>query len=209
MLILPGPGGPGGFAADAVLVATQHLGRPGPNGTDPRPRVVAHLGGDWSDLGAAVAHRPDAVLVPDCRGVADLDRLGARLDVAEAECGAADGATAVIASVADSAAGLAALLAAPSLSSRRLVALTWDAARLATDLGAAPDVLHAGPCGLAAALVPVAARAAGVAALAPDGSGENGSAAETCRMWRGLGYAGSLTRTAAEVAMVNSAFDPP
>lgn len=197
-----------GCGADAVVVDPDGLAPWVVDGLA-RPRVVVRLDPLPEDLGAVLAARPDAVLLPDCRGRADLDRLDARLAVAEACYGLEDGATAVLASVAASAAGLAGLAAGRPLAMPRLVALTWDPARLAADLGLARASWTEGPCALAAALVPVAARAAGVPALAPDGLAGDGPVPDGCRLLRGRGYAGRVTRVAEEVAAINAAFGSP
>lgn len=167
----------------------------------PSPLVVIRVRADCDDLAAALALRPDAVLLPDCRGVADVDRIGSRLAVAEAELELADGATGIVASVADGAEGLVALLAGPAFAAAgpRLRALTWDAAGLAAAFGAG-----SGPWGLARDLVPVAARAAGLPALAPEGSCDAGG----LRMLRGMGYSGKVTSEPDEVAAINAAFGP-
>lgn len=204
VLVAPDPRRPADPSGepDAVLltleqaVAAAHLPKA-------EPYMVIRLDDVPDDLSPVLASRPDAVLLADCRGAADLDRLSGRLAVAEAEGGVEDGSTAVLASVADGAAGLAALVAGRWLEppNRRLAALTWDAARLAAGLGGgAEDALALARC-----LVPVAARALGLPALAAD---EDGATGERYAALRRMGYSGAVTRLPGEVAIINAAFDP-
>lgn len=202
----PGPrrtGDPGGEADAVLLDLEQAVAAARPFET--KPCLVIRLDDVPDDLAPALATRPDALLLADCCGTADLHRLSGRLAVAEAESGIEDGSTPVLASVADSAAGLAALVAGRWLepANRRLAALTWDAARLAADLGGgAEDALSLARC-----LVPVAARAAGLPALAADEAGATSTDGRYAALRR-MGYTGAVTRLPGEVAIINAAFDP-
>lgn len=187
--------------ADAVILdfaraAALPLARP------PVPLVAVRVARDQDDLAAVLAIRPDVLVLLDCRGLADVDRIAGRAAVAEAERGFKDGATGVVASVADGAAGLVALMAGPTFAgaSPRLMALTWDPSDLRHAFGE-----HGGAAGLARGLVPVAARAAGLAALAPEDDGDTGDGGASRRM----GYTGQLTRNPARIARINAIFGAP
>ena len=90
----------------------------------PRPRLVVKVSSLLSifieaDLDLVMAAAPEAILLPEVVGGADIQHLAAKLAVREAECGLADGATRIIALVADTARGVLALGTVPG-SSRRL-----------------------------------------------------------------------------------------
>ncbi|GLK75427.1 hypothetical protein GCM10008171_06810 [Methylopila jiangsuensis] len=120
------------------------LGAPWPSGAPPLYLTVDDLDAKGVDdaLARAARHGAAGVLLRRLRASADIERLAARLAVAEARAGSADGALAIVALVA----GAAGLLALPALAGRRprLAALGWDAAALAADLGAAEA---RDPCG--------------------------------------------------------------
>lgn len=157
------------------------------------PRVEA-------DLDAIMPGRPDALLLPQCRSGADVQQLGVKLAVREAELGLDVGATAIVAEA--SAAGL---LALPSFTeaSPRLVALTSEAAPLEPGGGLDHPV-----DALAQALVLLGARAAGVAAFDWDLASDASSVASASRRARWMGFAGRITREVARVEPINAAFGP-
>jgi citrate lyase subunit beta/citryl-CoA lyase len=156
------------------------------------------------DLAAVMPARPDGIVLPGTIGGRDVAHLGAKLAVHEAEHGIADGATRILALAAESA---SAVLALPSLAgaSPRLVALAFDPGPLAADLGAdlgSEPVRHAG------AMLVLAARAAGVAAIQGPSSlpyGPNGLVG-ACRAARSEGFRGKLARDPEEVAIIKAAF---
>ena len=94
--------------------------------------------GTGDDLASALALRPLGIWLPGCVGAADLQHLGARLAVAEAECDLPDGSTRIIASASDTAAGVLALDRLPG-ASQRLAGLVWDEAALGAALGPEAD----------------------------------------------------------------------
>lgn len=156
-----------------------------------------------ADLSAMLALRPDAIVLPEATGAHDIAWLGARLAVAEAELGLADGATRIVARPADAPAGL---LALPSLSaaSPRLAGVIWDGARLGAALNVAPD----SPALLQArTLVQAAARAAGVPIWEVSGaSAQDQALAAACTAARRDGFAGLLTTEPAQIGAINLAF---
>lgn len=143
-----------------------------------------------ADLDAIMEGVPDGVLLPGAVGARDLQHLGAKLAVREAERGLAAGRTRVVAMAADTAAGVLALGTLPG-ASPRLVALGWDPAALAAALGVTPG---GSPLRTARDLLLIAAAAAGVAAIdcGPAGDG----AAEASDPAPRDGFAGTLLRCA-------------
>lgn len=128
---------------------------------------------DAASLEAAMALRPDGLVLPGIAGGVSLARLGARLAVLEAETGATDGAMEIVALI-DTARGVLALDGLPG-ASRRLSGIAWDASGLARDLGLDAPVLpdgrwHPVLVQVRARLV-VAAAAAGVPAIESAGPG--------------------------------------
>ena len=87
------------------------------------------------DLQAAIAGRPDGILLPKCESAADVILLDAKLAVAEAHAGVEDGSTKILALVTETAASLFGL-AGYRGASARLEGLTWGAEDLSADLGA-------------------------------------------------------------------------
>ncbi len=165
-----------------------------------------------SELADIMPGRPDGIVLRGCRSPADVEQLAARLAVHEAELGIEDGATAILGSIADCAAGLMGLMAAGYVGLPRLAGLTWDAARLAEDLRAEPasssvSKPDSGPLALARTMTLVAARAAGILAIDTlEEPARPQSLPEHCRMIRRMGYSGKMVRHAAEVTIVNGAF---
>ena len=141
-------------------------------------------------------------MLTGCTGAPEIQRCGVRLAVREATLGFASGYTAILA--APGPAGLLALAGLPG-SSPRLAALVWDAAEVATALGAS---LSAGEADVAEAFLPLklqlllGARAAGVAAY--DGA-VPGRAIDP-RHARRLGFDGMVASEAGDIAAIDAAF---
>ncbi|MEJ0052751.1 MAG: aldolase/citrate lyase family protein [Methylovirgula sp.] len=148
----------GPIGADALRAAQQRAAN---------PKLYVCLGalnGAFdNDLDAAMCAAPDGIVLPTCNG-ADVQHLGIKLAVREAELGLADGATQIIALVAAS--GTIFQLGSFVSASPRLVALAFDAQAFAASLEIAD--LSAPPLDLARNLTLLAARAAGVAAILAD-----------------------------------------
>jgi citrate lyase subunit beta/citryl-CoA lyase len=87
------------------------------------------------DLAAIMPARPAGIMLPKAIGAQDIERLSAKLRVHEAENGIEDGATRIIAIMAETAAGV---LAASTFHDvmPRLAGLTWGAEDLSADIGA-------------------------------------------------------------------------
>ncbi|HXE26235.1 MAG TPA: aldolase/citrate lyase family protein [Roseiarcus sp.] len=146
-----------------------------PEGTRRRgagPRLIVRVnpldsGETDADLDAAMAHAPDAILLPSSLGAASVHELSAKLALREADFALADGATRIIAVV-----GTAqALFGMGSYrgSSARLAGIGWSAESLRADIGAEtdrdPSGAYASPWRLARDLTLLAAASAGVAAI--------------------------------------------
>jgi len=87
------------------------------------------------DLAAVMPARPAGIMLPKAIGTKDVQRLSAKLRVHEAENGIEDGATRIIALIAETAAGV---LEASNFKEAlpRLAGVTWGAEDLSADLGA-------------------------------------------------------------------------
>jgi citrate lyase subunit beta/citryl-CoA lyase len=87
------------------------------------------------DLAAIMPAQPAGIMLPKAIGAKDVERLSAKLRVHEAENGIEDGATRIIAIMAETAAGV---LAASTFHEiiPRLAGLTWGAEDLSADIGA-------------------------------------------------------------------------
>ena len=87
-----------------------------------------------SDLDAVMAQAPYGILLPQACGGRDVQHLGAKLAVREAENALEDGATRIFASGADVPEAIFAL-ATMARATRRLAGLVWDGAALSGALG--------------------------------------------------------------------------
>ncbi len=162
----------------------------------PNPKLYVGLG-SLGDLDAAMAAAPDGIILP-VRGGTDVQHLGVKLAVREAELGLADGTIRVIALVA----GPGAVLQLGSFAgaSPRLTALAFDARAFATatvigDSEGAPAIL-------ARNLTVLAAKAAGVAAILVDASANS---AKTCKAAKRDGFDAVVVRDPADIATVRTA----
>lgn len=155
-----------------------------------RPQCYVRL----ADLGPEVEKaldtlmpaKPDGLILPlECG--ADLQHLGAKLALREAEHGLEDGGTRIIAMIA-APGPILRLSTVPA--SRRLSALAFDSCTFAASVGS--DDIDAGPVALARHMVVLAARALGVSALLTGiGFGEIDVLAETAQR---DGFDGIVTR---------------
>jgi citrate lyase subunit beta/citryl-CoA lyase len=85
------------------------------------------------DLEAVMRHAPEAIFLPRCESGMDLQHLGAKLAVHEAENHLGDGITRIVA-IAETAQAVFAL-GSFTQASPRLAGLTWDKASLLASLG--------------------------------------------------------------------------
>jgi citrate lyase subunit beta/citryl-CoA lyase len=142
-----------------------------------------------SDLDAAMAQAPWGIVLPQACGGRDVQHLGAKLAVREAENALGDGATRILASAADLPEAIFAL-ATMACATRRLIGLAWDASALAGALGVGED---AAVLAHARAQIVFAAAAAGAPALLDA----RGARAEFLLQARRDGFGGALIDSAA------------
>jgi citrate lyase subunit beta/citryl-CoA lyase len=162
------------------------------------PTLYLCLGSLNDDLDAAMAASPDGIVLP-VRNGADVQHLGVKLAVREAELGLADGATRIIALVA----GPAALFQLDSFdgASPRLAALAFDAQAFATKLGT--EDMTAPPLGLARNLTLLAAQAVGVVAILVAAAYADLPA--TCKAAKRDGFDAIVVRDPADIAIARAA----
>jgi len=184
--------------------------------TRERPRLFVRINGLETgmaglDLDAIMPAGPDGIVLPQVRSGADVQHLGAKLAVREAENGLPDGHYAILAMVTETAASLFGL-ASYAGASQRLLGMAWSAQALTTSLGAQThrlaDGAYAAPYQLARTLTLVGARAAQVEPIdAPftDLSDEAGLRAE-CEAARRDGFTGKLAIHPAQVPIINEVF---
>ncbi len=146
-------------------------------------------------LDTAMAAAPDGIVLP-VRNSADVQHLGVKLAVREAELGLADGAIRIIARVAAPGAVFQIERTSP-----RLVALAFDAQAFAAALGT-EDAL-AGPASLARNLTLLTAKAAGIEAILIDAA--NTDLRATCKAAKRDGFDAIAVHDPASVAIVRAA----
>jgi len=195
-------------AASAFLAAARRLAA--------RPRLYVRVnplasGLIEGDLDALIPAAPDGVVLPKCLGGADVQRLGAKLAVREAENGLVDGSTRVIAIATESARALFGF-ASYGGASQRLEGLAWGGEDLAADLHAEtnrlPDGAYAAPYALARTLTLVGAVAAGVRpidAVFTDFRDLDGLRAEALAARRD-GFVAKMAIHPAQVPVINAVF---
>ncbi len=156
-----------------------------------------------ADLDAIMPAGPHGIVLPRTVGATDVQQLGVKLGVREAEHGLADGATRILAVAADSARGLLAIGSVPS-ASPRLAGIAWDVVALAGDLRVVSardeDGRWTAPFLQARGMTVIAAVAAGVPAIDCVGADEEYAVA------RCDGFAGRITRDPRQVAAINAVF---
>lgn len=159
------------------------------------------------DLAAAMTGEPDGIMLGHCRGAADVQHLGAKLAVHEANHDLTDGETAIIAEAGGTARSLFELGSYREASSR-LLALAWRPEMLAADLGGEPSgPATASPIATARDLVLLAARAAEVSAIDGPSPDSEGALRAACEASRHDGFNAKLATSAAQVAIINAIFD--
>ena len=181
-----------------------------------RPRLFVRIHGLETgmaglDLDAIMPAGPDGVVLPNARSGADVQHLGAKLAVLEAENGLPDGGCAILPVVTETAASLFGLASYPG-ASQRLLGMAWSAQALTSSLGARTsrlaDGAYAAPYQLARTLTLVGARAAQVEpidAVFTDLSDDAGLRAECEAAWRD-GFTGKLANHPAQIPIINEVF---
>ncbi len=165
------------------------------------------------DLDAVMAAGPEAILLPKSVSGRDVQHLGAKLAVREAQNNLAEGATKIIALATETAASLFHLGSYAGASSR-LMGLTWGAEDLSADIGAETSRLENGsyyaPYQLARTLTLLGASAARVLAIdtiSPDFKDIRAFALE-CEAARRDGFTAKMAIHPSQVAVVNQIFTP-
>lgn len=158
---------------------------------------------DLDAIMPAGPHGPHGIVLPRTVGAADVQQLGVKLGLREAEHGLADGATRILAVAADSARGLLAIGSVPG-ASPRLAGIAWDVVALAGDLRVVSawdeDGRWTAPFMQARGMTVIAAVAAGMPAIDCVGADEE-YAVTRCD-----GFAGRITRDPRHLALINAAF---
>ncbi len=183
-----------------------------------RPRLFVRINGlatglTDADLDGIMAAGPDGIVLPKAVGGADVQHLGAKLAVREAEFGLDDGGTAIVALATETAASLFALGTLPG-ASHRLQGISWGGEDLSVEVGAQTNRLEDGtytdPYRLARSLTLFGAAAAGVDAIDAvyiNFRNEAGLAAE-CAAGRRDGFVAKMAIHPAQVPIINEAFTP-
>jgi citrate lyase subunit beta/citryl-CoA lyase len=183
-----------------------------------RPRLIVRINGLGSgltdaDLDAVVPSRPDAIMLPKAEGGASVIHVDAKLCAREALSGLAERTIAIVPIATETARSL---FAAGTYrdASPRLLALTWGAEDLATDLGAEANRDGHGQLldayRLARTLCIAAAAAAGVPAIDTvyvDFRNDAGLRRE-CEDARRDGFTGKMAIHPGQVATINDVFTP-
>jgi citrate lyase subunit beta/citryl-CoA lyase len=182
-----------------------------------RPGVIVRVNApdtEWylADLAAVVSGRPAAIMLPKCRGAADLVAIDHHLEVLETAAGLPVGAILVLPIATES---TAAVLALPSLLGfhRRVAGICFGAEDLAADLGIAPRLPGGGyPAASQQARASVLLTAAAIGKPAidtpfPDPRDPQGLALEA-ETAAGDGFAGKLCIHPDQIEAVNAAFTP-
>lgn len=184
----------------------------------PRPRLFVRVNGLESaehdlDLEAVMPAAPDGILLPKCANGADLQHLGAKLAVKEAENDLTAGSTKILALVTETAASIFAMSTYRS-ASQRLAGLAWGAEDLSAAIGAemnrTTDGAYAAPYLLARSLTLFAAAAAEVPAIDTvylDFRDLEGFRLE-CEAARRDGFDAKMAIHPGQVAIINEAFTP-
>jgi citrate lyase subunit beta/citryl-CoA lyase len=184
-----------------------------------RPRLYVRVnaldsGLTDADLDIVMTAAPDGIVLPKPLGGADLQHVGAKLAVREAENDLADTSTRIILITTETAASLFHMGTYVG-ASRRLVGLTWGAEDLSADLGSEtsrlPDGTYTHPYVLARSLALFAAHAARVQAIDtvyPNFRDEAGFRRD-CEAARRDGFTGKMAIHPAQVPIINEIFTPP
>ena len=159
------------------------------------------------DLEAVVAARPDGIIQPDACGARDVQHLGAKLAVREAENDLPDGSVKILALAADSPAAIFEL-GSIARAARRLIGLGRDEYLLMRRLGIAEKGAGESPEPLrvARALCLFAAAAAGAPAYDSAETGESEDFTRNCATAARENFAGKFVVTAAQAKIANAVF---
>jgi len=197
-------------AREAISVFLAERSRPLPLWVRINPVQSAEA---LADLTAVVAARPDGIVLPKARSGADVLQLDHWLQALEATHGLPEGGIRVIPMVTETAGALL-QMASFVPTSARVLAMTWGAEDLATELGAGgnrdADGNYEAPYQLASSLCLYTAAAAGVAAIdTVDTEIKDLAAVERrARTSRRAGYTAKLAIHPAQIPALHAAFTP-
>ncbi len=178
-----------------------------------RARVFVRVSGVASgrleaDLALVLPSRPFGVMLADVAGPIDVEELGARLRVSEAELGRADGETRII-PVLGTPAGVLSLAGGAAWPLARIAAMAWEPP-LAPEITPAglPDFAFNGAARLARNLTALAAARAGVPAIdpLPETVQADDAFRHACLAARHEGIGGRMVRNAAQAVIADAAF---
>jgi citrate lyase subunit beta/citryl-CoA lyase len=165
------------------------------------------------DLQAVATARPDGIMLPKAAGLADVERLSARLRVAEAEHGLPDGSVRILPIISETAAGVFGA-STYGRGHERLSGVTWGAEDLSAAIGARATRDEAGRYTevfrLARSLTQLAAADAVVAAIDTvfvDFRDPEGLRRECLEAERD-GFTGKMAIHPDQVPIINEAFTP-
>jgi len=187
-------------------------------GVEGGPRLIVRVNALASglidaDLDAIMPYGPWGVMLPKAERGADVQHLGAKLAVREAEHGLYDGSTAITPIVTETGAAMFGL-GSYAGASRRLAAMAWGVEDLTAAIGAAASRdgggLLAAPLALARNLTLFSAASAGVDAIDSvfaDFRDLDGLRRECASAARD-GFAGKMAIHPDQVSVINAAFTP-
>ena len=183
-----------------------------------RPRLFVRINGYATgladaDLDAAVAAGADGIMLPKAGGGPDITRLDAKIAVAEAVHGVAEGRTAILAIVTETAHAVF-QTGTYRGASRRLAGMAWGAEDLSADLGATTargaDGEYLDAFRLARTLTllgAVAADCAPIDGVFTDFRDLDGLKADCAAAARD-GFTAKMAIHPAQIAVINTAFTP-
>ena len=159
-------------------------------------------------LAALIEAEPDGIVLGGCRGGYDVQHLGVKLAVHEAEHGLTDGETPIIAEAGSTARALFSM-GSYADASQRLIGLIWDGIVLAADLGTTVPVAGGRPAALTTArsLTLLAARAAEVSAIDGPSVTTGDAFRAECEQARQEGFNAKIAISADQVAIINAVFN--
>jgi citrate lyase subunit beta/citryl-CoA lyase len=161
-----------------------------------------------ADLAALLRAGLDGIVLSGCRSGEDVQHLGTKLAVHEAEIGLTDGTTKIIAVAACDAAALFRMESYAG-SSARLAGIAWDAERLSAALGietpGSDDPMPA-PLVLGRTLTVVAARASGVPAIDTACGLTGHMLVLACENARRDGFAAKFATSSEQLRIIGASF---
>jgi citrate lyase subunit beta/citryl-CoA lyase len=187
-------------------------------GAPSRPRLFVRVNALASgladaDLDGVMAAAPDGIVLPKTVGAADVQHLGVKLAVREAQAGLPDGTTRILAIATENARGVFALGTLAGASTR-LAGIAWGGEDLSADLGAEANRDGSGdytePYRLVRSLALLAAAAAEVDAIdcVYTNFRDLDGLLRECREARREGFLAKMAIHPEQVPVINDAFTP-